>query len=60
MKKYIVPVIYTTTGYIEIDSENPEKAREEAKRLNKEGIEYLQIRDANCESELILDEIEEV
>ena len=57
--RFTAPVTYTTTGWIEIQAESIEDARKEAERLNDEGVEYLSIQDADCHSEVHVDEIEE-
>jgi|HubBroStandDraft_6_1064221.scaffolds.fasta_scaffold22206_11 hypothetical protein len=58
--KFTVPVIITTTGWIEIEAGSLEEAKLEATRLNEEeGVSLDQLEDYSAESECLVDEIEQ-
>ena len=60
MKTYSVPIVYTTTGWVKIEANSLEEAKNQAKYLNETGVEYFDIEDADCHSEVMPDEIEEI
>jgi hypothetical protein len=60
-KKFSVPVVYTTTGWVLIEAPDMASAKAKATVMNeRDGVEYLDIKDAECEVECMVDEIEEV
>ena len=59
MKTYIIPVIYTICGHIEIDAKDMEAAKKICSELNK-GFEQDIIDDATHSSRVLVDEIEEI
>ena len=60
MKQFSVPVVYTTTGWLLIEAVDKASAKAQATILNDEGIEYFDIKDAECESDCLVDDIEEI
>jgi hypothetical protein len=60
MKYFSFPVIYTTTGWIEIKAETAEAAKKEAERINEEGVNYFSINDDTSDSQVLIDEMEEL
>ena len=60
MKIYSVPVIVTFAGWIEIKADDLAAAKLEGARLNEEGVDFLHLKDSSCESEVMVNEIEEL
>lgn len=60
MKRFSVPVIYTTVGWIEIQAKDRDAAEVKAEQLNIDGIDYFSIEDADCESSVEVDDMEEM
>lgn len=56
--RFSFPVIYTTTGHITIEAKTKAEAMDKARELNEQGVEYTSIEDADCQSEVLLNEIE--
>ena len=59
-KKFSVPVVFTTTGWILVEAPDMAAAKAQAIVMNEEGVEIRTIKDGECESECMVDEIEEV
>ena len=59
MKTYSIPVVITMMGWIEIKADDLAAAKLEGIKLNEEGVDFLHLKDSSCESEVMVDEIEE-
>lgn len=57
-KKYPCPVLYSVSGWVEIEAENLADAKAKAEKMNDEGFDQKDIRDPDFYSECFVDEIE--
>lgn len=58
--KFAIPVVYTVTGWLEIDANSLDEAKEKASTINEEGVPFYDIKDSDTSSECMLDEIEKI
>ncbi len=58
--KFSVPVIHTTSGWVEIDAPSLEEAKREIEEINKEGVNFFDIKDSDTYSECLIEEIEQI
>ncbi len=55
--KFIVPVIYTISGHMEIEADDIDAAKKLAAQMNDEGVELDMIIDPCDESEVCFEEV---
>lgn len=56
--KFSVPVVYTISGWLEINADSLEDARKKAAQINEDGVDFCSIEDSDAVSECLIDEIE--
>lgn len=59
MKRFTVPIMRTTMGWISIEAETLEQARAEVLTLTEASVASFLIQDPASESEVFIDELEE-
>jgi hypothetical protein len=59
MKTFIVPVVFTITGHIEIKAESLAAVKRKINKLDEEGFESSLIQDPDYHSDCMVDEVEE-
>ncbi len=58
--KFSVPAIFTVSGWVEIEADSLEDAQRKAVALNRNGVNFFDIKDSDDYSECMVDEIAEL
>ena len=56
--KFSVPVVYTVTGWIELEAKSLKAAKQQASLLSEKGVPFFDIKNSETHSHCMTEEVE--